>query len=228
MLKVDFLKGDYARFATMFPERNKAAFKAALRSESFRLNQKIQEYAKSGGGGTWKFSPITKYLRKGRGYGDWVARFSRYFVDDEGLVGAAGFLGKDSTGWRPSTKRPGHMARNFKPISNRFVGAAARHSAGFFMVIGRHEQRGIAKRLTGSGSKALRGVKTARGMERKLVSLTGLMPRIGVRRVAARPFAGPVYRAERERTIRNVQALYLTKIAGGRYSKGWAAEWGNE
>lgn len=220
MIQATFDLKNFRSTAREFSKRHTAAMNAALRSESYRLNLKIQEYAKSQGGGSWKYAPITKLLRKGPGYGKWVARFSRYFVDTESHSAFAGLI----------DKQPGQTNRSmrFTPISRTFALSAKRLSAGFTMVIGKKEQRGIAKRLTNPTGKALRGIKTGRGYERKLVKLTGIMPRIGVRRVAARPFAGPVLRQEYSRSLRNLQALYAAKFNGAGYSRDWANEWGNK
>jgi hypothetical protein len=49
---------------------------------------------------------------------------------------------------------------------------------------------------------------------------------VGWRTVRARPFVEPVFARERGRVGRNLQALYLTKLAGARYSKNWVEEWG--
>lgn len=220
MIEVRIDQSGLRRMQADFPQRHKAAQGSALKSESYRLNLKIQEYARSQGGGSWKYAPITKLLRKGPGYGKWVARFSRYYVDLANMSAFAGLI----------DKQPGqtNTSMRFTPISRSFASSARRLSAGFNMVIGKKEQRGIAKRLTNPTGKALRGIKTERGYERKLVKLTGLMPRIGVRRVAARPFAEVVMRQEYSRSIRNVRALYAAKFNGVGYSKNWAAEWGNQ
>lgn len=219
MIEVQFDKTDMRRMLADFPKRHAATMSAALKSESYRLNLKIQDYAKSQGQGSWKYAPITKFLRKGRGYGDWVKRFSRYYVDMPNLSAYAGMI----------DKQPGqtNTSMRFTPISRSFASSARRHAAGFKLVIGRKEQRGIAKQLTNPKGKALRGIKTAAGYERKLVKLTGLMPRTGVRRVAARPFAEPVLRQEYSRSVRNLQALYAAKFNGAGYAKDWMKDWGN-
>ena len=220
MIQVQFDKTGMRRIQADFPKRHVAAMGAALKSESYRLNQKIEEYAKSQGGGSWnKYAPITKLLRKGPGYGKWVARFSRYFVDTANLTAFAGLI----------DKQPGQTNRSmrFTPISRSFASSAKRLSAGFTMVIGKKEQRGIAKQLTSPTGKGLRNIKTERGYERKLVKLTGLIPRLGVRRVAGRPFAGPVLQQEYSRSVRNIKALYAAKFNGSGYSKNWMTEWGN-
>lgn len=217
MMQVQFDKTGLRRMRADFPQRHAAAQGAALKSESYRLNLKIQEYAK---GQAWKYAPITKLLRKWQGYGRWFAKFSRYYVDLANLTAFAGLI----------DKQPGqtNTSMRFTPISRSFASSARRLSAGFNMVIGKKEQRGIAKRLTNPTGKALRGIKTERGYERKLVKLTGMIPRLGVRRVAARPVAGPVLQQEYSRTVRNLQALYAAKFNGFGYSKNWAIEWGNK
>lgn len=220
MIQVHIDHTGLRRMQADFPKRHKAAQGAALKSEAYRLNLKIQEYAKSQGGGSWKYAPITKLLRKGQGYGKWVARFSRYYVDMANLSAYAGLI----------DKQPGqtNTSMRFTPISRSFASSARRLSAGFRMVIGRKEQRGIAKRLTNPTGKGLRGIKTDKGYERKLVKLTGMIPRAGVRRVAARPFASVVLQQERGRSIRNVQTLYAAKFNGAGYSKTWMTDWGNK
>lgn len=220
MIHVDIDYTAVRRLMADFPKRHKAAMGAALKSESYRLNLKIQEYAKSQGSGSWKYAPITKFLRKGQGYGRWVARYSRYYVDLANLTAFAGLI----------DKQPGqtNTSMRFTPISKSFASSAKRLSAGVYMVIGKKEQRGIAKQLTNPTGKALRGIKTERGYERKLVKLTGLMPRVGVRRVKARPFASVVLAQEQSRSVRNVLALYAAKFNGAGYSKNWATEWGNQ
>ncbi|MBU2538084.1 MAG: hypothetical protein KKH22_06570 [Proteobacteria bacterium] len=220
MIKVQFDKSGMRRMLADFPKRHAAAMSAALKSESYRLNQQIQKFAKSEGAGSWnKYAPITKPLRKGQGYGKWVARFSRYFVDVANLTAFAGMI----------DKQPGqtNTSMRFTPISRSFASSARRLSAGFTMVIGREQQRQIAKRLTSASGRNLRGVKTARGMQSKLIKTTAMIPRIGVRRVAARPFAGPVLQQEHSRSVRNIQALYAAKFNGVGYSRNWAKEWGN-
>ncbi len=220
MFEVKVDQNGLRRMRADFPQRHQAAQLAALRSESYRLNLAIQEYARSQGDGSWRYAPITKFLRKGQGYGKWVAKFSRYYVDMANLTAYAGLI----------DKQPGqnNTSMRFTPISRSFASSARRLSAGFNMVIGKKEQRGIAKQLTNPTGKALRGVKTARGMESKLVKLTGMIPRIGVRRVAARPFAGVVLQQEYSRSVRNVNALYAAKFNGAGYSKTWMTDWGNQ
>lgn len=213
MLQINFDRTQFDAYAARFPKRHCAAMTAALRSESFRLNKRIQDYARSRGGGTWKFAPITKHLRKGRGYSAWVSRFSRYHVDPVNLTGYAGLLGK-----LPGAK--------FSPISRSFVASAARHTKGFTMHISGRQQRRMAKKLL--NPVRFSGFKTLKGAQRKWDSIHSAIPKAGFHRVPARPFAGPVFRQEKSRTIRNLQVLYLTKLGGGRYAKTWMSDWGNE
>jgi len=217
---------DFRSTAAQFTKRHTAAMTAALRSESYRLNLKIQEYAKSQGGGSWKYAPITKYLRKGQGYGKWVARFSRYFVDVPDLAAYAGFMDKNHTGLKTGIK--GGQVQRFQPISRQFTGAAARHAAGFFLTITGKQQRGMASRLLNPGAKHFSKLKTLKGAQRKWDAIHRAIPRVGVRRVKARPFVGPVLQQERARAIRNLQTLYTTKLNEGRYSKTWMTDWGNK
>jgi hypothetical protein len=217
---------DFRSAAAQFPKRHQAAMTAALRSESYRLNLKIQEYAKSQGGGSWKYAPITKYLRKGQGYGKWVARFSRYFVDVPGLSAYAGFMDKNHTGFK--TGKNGQPVQRFKPISRKFGVAAERLSAGFTLAITGKAQRIMAARLLNPNGKQFARVKTLKGAQRKWDAIHRAIPRVGVRRVKARPFVGPVLQQERGRAIRNLQTLYTTKFNEGRYSKTWMTDWGNK
>ena len=228
MISVDFDRRLFNDYMARFPRRHAEAMNAALRSESYRLNQAIRQYARSQGQGTWRYAPITKYLRKGQGYGAWVARFTRYFVDTETHTAFAGFMGKKQTGWRQGLgSASSKMVRRFSPISGQFAASAARLSAGYTMFISGKQQRRMAARLLNPGAKPFRRVKTLKGATRKWNALHQAIPRAGFHRVPARPFAGPVLQQERDRSIRNLQALYLTKLGGARYSTNWASEWGN-
>lgn len=225
MIQVTFDLKSFRDVAGQFSKRHAAAMTAALRSESYRLDLKIREYAKSQGGGAWKYAPITKYLRKGPGYGRWVARFSRYFVDVGSLSAYAGFMDKNHTGFK--TGKTGGQVQRFKPISRSFTSSAARHAAGFYMTITGKQQRSMAARLLNPGAKHFSKMKTLRGATRKWNAIHSAIPRVGVRRVKARPFVGPVLRQEYSRSVRNLQALYVAKLNGG-YSRDWATEWGNK
>lgn len=226
MIQATFDLKNFRSTAREFSKRHTAAMNAALRSESYRLNLKIQEYAKSQGGGSWKYAPITKLLRKGPGYGKWVARFSRYFVDAESHSAFAGFMDKNHTGLK--TGAAGLPVRRFTPISGKFTSSAKRHAAGFHMTITGKQQRKMAARLLNPGAKHFSKLKTLRGATRKWNAIHAMIPRAGVRRVAARPFAGPVLRQEYSRSLRNLQALYAAKFNGAGYSRDWANEWGNK
>lgn len=220
MIEVQFDKTDMRRMLADFPKRHAAAMSAALKSESYRLNQKIQDYAKSQGGGSWnKYAPITKLLRKGPGYGRWVARFSRYFVDMANLTAFAGLIDKQAGQTNTSMR--------FTPISGSFASSAKKLSAGFNLTITGKQQRSMAARLLNPGAKHFSKLKTLRGATRKWNAIHAAIPRVGVRRVAARPFAGPVLQQEYSRSVRNLQALYAAKFNGARYSKDWAKDWGN-
>lgn len=226
MIEATFDLKSFRSVAAQFPKRHAASATAALRSESYRLNLKIQEYAKSQGGGTWKYAPITKYLRKRWGYGRWVATFSRYFVDVGSLSAYAGFMDKNHTGLK--TGKNGGQVQRFKPVSDITARKGAKMAAGFTMTITGKQQRSMAARLLNPGGKQFSKMKTLRGATRKWNAIHSAIPRVGVRRVAARPFAGPVLRQEYSRSIRNLQALYNAKFNGGGYSKNWATEWGNQ
>ncbi|MFA7347260.1 MAG: hypothetical protein WCZ86_05830 [Desulfurivibrionaceae bacterium] len=193
---------------------------AALRSESYRLNLKIQEYAKSQGGGKWKYAPITKYLRKGQGYGRWVARFSRYYVDKDNFAAYAGLIDKQAGQTNTSMR--------FTPISRSFASSARMLSAGFYLVITVKQQRKMAARLLNPGAKHFSKMKTLRGATRKWNAIHAAIPRVGVRRVAARPFVGPVLQQEYSRSVRNLWRLYSLKFNERGYSKTWMTEWGNQ
>jgi hypothetical protein len=214
MLALDFDHKEFDTFAARLPKRHADAMNAALRSESYRLKQAIQAYAKSNGAGSWTYAPVTKYLRKGRGYGPWVAKFNRYHVDRANLTAYAGFLGK-----LPDAK--------FAPISRSFCASAAKHATGFTMFISGHAQRRIAKKLLNPDSPLYSRFTNLNRAQKKWNSIHAAIPRAGWRRVKARPWAGPVFRQEKSRTIRNLQVLYLTKIGGGRYEKTWMTDWGN-
>lgn len=209
------------RLAIDFPSRHAAAMTTALRSESYRLNQQIRDYARSQGGGRWRYAPITKYLRKGRGYGQWLARFVRYYVDPKaagGPVAYAGLLDKRDIA---------AGGARFTPISGSFAGSARRHAAGFAMYISGHQQRRMAARLLAPAARHFSKMKTLRGAQRKWSAIHSAIPKAGWRRVPARPFAEPVLRMERNRSVRNISALYAAKFNGHGYSKDWAREWGN-
>ena len=221
MIEVKIDKTAIRSLAIDFSKQQTAAMTSALRSESYRLNQQIREYARSQGNGKWRYAPITKYLRKGRGYGQWLAKFVRYYVNPQaagGQVAYAGLLDKRDI-----------MAggARFTPISSSFAGSAHRHATGFRMYISGRQQRRMAARLLAPTARHFTKMKTLRGAQRKYDAIHAAIPKAGWRRVAARPFIEPVVRAERDRSVRNITALYLTKMAGARYGKDWAREWGN-
>ncbi len=211
-------KSGLAQLAARFPKAHKVALVAALRSESYRLAGLIKDYGRSQGEGKWSYAPVTKYLRKSGGYGRWLARYTRYFVDDENLTAWAGMI---------SRQVGGKKDLKFEPISRGFAASAVRLSSGFYLTISGRQQRAIAKRLLRPDSRQFSRFKTAAGAQRRWNTLAGVIPRAGVRRVAARPFVEPVLQRERQRSLRNVQALYLTRIMGGRWKSSWARDWGN-
>ena len=195
---------------------HKKAMVAALRAEGYRLNMRgIKPYARSWGRGSWKpVSPVTPLLRKGRGYGPWVARFSRYYVDAERLTAHVGLLGK-----LPNAR--------FKPISKGFIASAKRHASGHSIFITGKAQRYMAKKVLDPGAKHFSRLKTAKGAFNKWNRLHKAIPRAGLHRVKPRPFAEPVLAEQRQRSIRNITRLYATKINGLRFDRDWAKTWGN-
>jgi len=198
-----------------FPQQNKAAMASALRSESYRLSQAYRAYASSHDFGP--FAPMTIALRKGKGYGPLISRFTRYFVDPKKLVGFAGILSKDDINI---------TSARFQPISRGISSSAKRLAAGYAITIDRAKQRKIAKRLQAKGLTKTGRASKAWG--RKYGDYHLMVPRIGLHRVKPRPIAAIVMMKERSRSVRNLARLYAIKMQGGRWSKSWVAEWGNE
>ena len=222
MIDIKLDTSGFDKLRADFPKRHAAALTSALRSESYRLNQKIRDYARSQGEGQWKYAPITKYLRKGRGYGAWLARFARYYVDDKASGGPrayAGLIDKRSLG---------SGAARFKPISSSFATAARRQASGFSLYISGRGQRRMASRLLNPNAGHFTKMKTAKGAQRKWDAIHAAIPRVGWRMVKARPFIEPVLQAEQDHIGRNINALYAAKFNGNGFSRDWAAEWGNE
>lgn len=203
-----------------FPKKHAYAMRSALRSESYRLNLKIRDYAKSQGGGRWKFTPITKALRKGRGYGEWISRFVRYHVDADHFTAYAGMISRQDL-----NVMSGKDMR-FQPISRQFAASAGMLAQGYTKRITRKQQKSIAKQLLNPTGRHFGRLKTLKGMQRKYDRLHALIPKIGNHYVRPRPFIEPIMEREAMRSIRNMKILYVQKLAGG-YSKTWANDWGN-
>jgi hypothetical protein len=221
LLELDLDRQQFEDLRERFPKRHRQAMVAALRSESWRLNDQIRRFARRHGEGSWQYSPITKLLRKGRGYGAWVARFARYHVDPQRLTAWAGLIGRRHTGWSGARGQS-----RFKPISAQFVASAERLAGGYRKYVSREHQKHLAARLLSPGAQHFARYKTLKGAQRRFDALARAIPRVGWRTVRARPFVEPVFARERGRVGRNLQALYLTKLAGARYSKNWVEEWG--
>ena len=156
---------------------HKKAMVAALRSEAYRLNTYgIRPYARSWGRGSWKpFSPITPLLRKGRGYGPWVAQFSRYHVDEENLYARIGILGQQVGVSRYRTK-PTAGAQRFRPISQGFVASAKRHVSGHAVRVTGKAQRWMAKKILNPTASHFSKYKTVRGASNRYNVLHQAIP----------------------------------------------------
>jgi hypothetical protein len=183
---------------------------SALRSEAYRLNTLIQETARSEDFGP--FAPYTVAARKGRGYGPWFARFSRYFVDPEFLEAGAGLLGPDEA---PRGKR------RFAPISRQFVRTAAMHAKGYTVEITRERQRKIAQFLQKKYGGALKRTTAARN-RRTMTSLNvsgwhKMIPRVGTHTVKARPIVSRVWTGEESNIQENIRRMVMEKLLYGRY-----------
>lgn len=197
MLFVDVDRSQFRRLARALPGRHQSAMRSALRAEAYRLRKVEQEYARGWGGGRWSaLHPITGKVRKKRrqGLGKWWARFTRYHVDPDRLEAMVGILSRDQL--RGSTPR-------FEPISRGFAAAAYRHARGYKFRVTRKTQAALAKIL--------------RERFKRTKRLMGLLPKIGLHTVEARPVAEEVHRMERARTIRNLRHVYKVKMEGGRY-----------
>lgn len=189
------------------PDASRAALVSVMRSEAFRVGGILKSYAKSGGEGWPKEAPITKALRRGRGYGAWFARWTRYFVDPVQLTAYAGIIAKGDVDM---------AAARFQPVSKQFGDTAKRIARGYKFTQTKRRQREQAALLTAK-------YKSAKGQARVIK----LIPRIGPHFVKPRPVVYPIFQRERARSVRNIERLWKIKLEGRRYSKDWAVEWGN-
>lgn len=219
MLEIQVEKEKFLRFAKTLPEKHRRAMISAMRSEAYRLLQRVKQFARSWGEGTWpKPSPLALYLRRlnrGKGFGKWLAKFARYHVFEDRLEARIGVLSKSMVG----------EGARFKPISEGFAKTAKKLVSGYTMYVTPKYQRTVAKLI----SKKRRSRK-AKGPKAKFKKFRGaqlMPPRLGPHKVPARPFAEPVMRKERHCTIRNIQRLYKMKLEGQRWGQNWMKEWGN-
>ncbi len=212
-IKVSIDKDQLSAQMTMMATNHQKALASALRSESHRILQCVKDYARDNGGGAWgPFAPITLATRKGSGYGAWIARWARYYVDPDNLTARIGILGK-----LPNAR--------FAPISREFIASAERLVDGYEINFTLQMQRRMAKHLMEMMGSAKS--KRSKAYKRGKLGIANL-PRVGIHRVKARPFAEPVMEMEQGRTRRNIKALYMTKMAGKRWASTWAEDWGND
>ena len=219
MFEINVNKEMFVRFARTLPERHRRAMVSAMRSEAYRLLKRVRKFARSWGEGAWpKPSPLALFLRRqkrGKGFGKWLARFARYHVFEDRLEARIGVLGKSMVG----------EGARFKPISEGFARTAKKLVSGYTMTVTPEYQRAVAKLI----SKKRRSRK-ARGAAAKFRKFRGaqlMPPRLGPHKVPPRPFAEPIMRKERARSIRNIQRLYKMKLERQRWGRNWAEEWGN-
>lgn len=172
---------------------------SVLRSVANELRGRYAQYAKQGPLGP--YSPLTVALRKKYkgGYGEWIARFTRYYVNAQTLTAKIGLLS--------SADVAGGGGR-FEPISTSFAMSAKRHAEGYVLDINTKRVRALAAILTHKYGKQ--------------DWISEILPKAGKHQVKPRPIAGPVLAANRQWAVESFIRLFKIKRMGARYSSNWA------
>lgn len=224
MLEISIDWKQVQKLAQKKPQQIRKVMIQTLRVEVYQLNKDIQLYAR---GQSWHQAPLTRALRKGRGYGPWFARFSRYYVDPERLTAYAGLISKDDIGTSYLGSTAGAMALDrrasrtrLNPISRGFATSARRLAKGYTVNITRQSQQSIAKALRRKGemmdSRRKRKLGVGKSVIRKYGGYFTLIPRIGQHKVRARPIVEKVWARNRGLVIRSIERNFARKLAGER------------
>jgi hypothetical protein len=200
-----------------FEKINPIILTSCLRTVAFGLKKNIDDEARKRPN---DYAPITRVLRKGRGYGPWFAKFNRYFVDAKNLTAYAGIL---------SASRVDLGQARFKVISEEYAMSAERLARGYKFQMTRRRQKTLARllrekvtgRAVGGELKGGRTYKTHKGKVRALARYGRMLPKLGPHGVKPRPIVEPVFRREKSRVIRDLAHLYTMKINGIRWDKGY-------
>lgn len=215
MLSISIDDSELRNLAATWPARHYSAAKSAIQSVSYEMSKYYAAYARTGPHGP--FAPLTVATRKQfkGGYGAWIARFTRYYVDPNSLQAQIGVLSKGDIGqsyFKTPPQGAGELTlAKLRPISGGFSKAAKRHARGYGTRISKENQRKIAKALMKVYGKDADWIHK-------------LIPSLGFHRVKARPIARPVYETRRAWAISAVRSLYKIKMEGLRYSRSWARD----
>jgi hypothetical protein len=184
---------------------------SVLRSEAYRLNEKVRSYARGTDFGP--FAPATVGLRKGSGYGPWFAKFTRYYVDPKNLTAQIGLLTKAD------------MERTharIRPISMSFARSAMALQKGYTVEITRKEQAVIAKRLQAKYGQPKRARSTTSAahygrMWARLLygSWHRMVPRLGTHTVKPRPIIPVIWEQEEPKLGDRIASRVMARIMGG-------------
>jgi hypothetical protein len=201
-------KSQFEKLAKDLPGRHQKAMGSVLSSVSNELRKQAAAYARSASFGTP--SPLAVATRKQfkKGYGPWVAAFTRYSVNRKTLFAQVGLLSATDTGSQYLDE-----GRTARVISRGFAAAARKLAKGGIITITKKKQIGIARALIKDYGASMR-----------LTALSYLIPRVGPHTLRARPVFGPFGRSKRDWAVRKMAELYRVKMEGGRYSKSWASE----
>jgi hypothetical protein len=204
----------FKEFSRQLLPRHKKAASSALKSVSYKVNQKLKPFARSKGGKVAAgYAPITIALRKGAGYGSWFAKFSQYAVDTETLQAKIGMIGPEDV--------VGINRGGLQPVSKGFTVTAKRLARGYTFRQTRRRQRHQVKALMQSEKKYAQRIIRKQFKTAGAASWHRLIPRVGVHRVQARPIVEPFMSTIKRSAIDNLRRLYVIKLKGERYGSDW-------
>ena len=193
--------------------RMNAAFRkaaaSALKSESNRLRGLARNYAASHSFGP--YTGTTTALRYRYEYGRFISQLQRYAVDEEQLISLIGAISQYDAG--KITQAKGQW------VSKKAAGLALLHALPRSVTVTRAQQRAIAAKLN-KRSRRYGGFDRWGGIGQ-------FIPKIGTKTRKERGVTAHVVNSETQRSVRNMQMLISMKLAGYRWDKGWADQWGN-